>query len=198
MAKGNPKVQIEFFEKLGCMLSLGEPVRSAIAFLEDDIEDEEMKGAIEKIRNRIYEGTTLHESMDEDTFSPFIRKVIAAGEISGTLEKAIEIAAKECATMVDPVVKTQIEFFELLRHMLRAGVDILDALALLEDEEEDEEIKGIIGKTKRRISEGATLHESIDEETFGRFIRKMVAIGEESGKLEEAFEAVIKWLGGQL
>jgi type II secretory pathway component PulF len=94
MSRQNVKAQIEYFEKLSYMIKAGVNILEAFEILEDEIEDEEMKGAAKIIHDGVREGKRMSACMDEEIFSRFTRKTIEAGEVGGILDKTLFGIAK--------------------------------------------------------------------------------------------------------
>jgi type IV pilus assembly protein PilC len=74
--------------------------------------------------------------------------------------------------------------------MIGAGVTIIDAMAMLEEQTENKKLKKAIGGAKVEIGKGETLSVALSKypDVFPEIMWKMVAAGEASGKLEVAFE----------
>ncbi|SEN06445.1 type II secretion system F family protein [Lihuaxuella thermophila] len=76
-----------------------------------------------------------------------------------------------------------------LGSLLRAGVPILAALELMETLAPWEELRIRIKRMKQQLMQGASLHQSIaicSPDLFLPSLNRMVAIGEKSGRLDEA------------
>ena len=74
--------------------------------------------------------------------------------------------------------------------MINAGVTIVDALGMLEEQTENKKMAKAIGGAKNEIGKGETLSNALAKypDVFPDIMVKMVAAGEASGKLEVAFE----------
>lgn len=74
--------------------------------------------------------------------------------------------------------------------MINAGVTIIDALGMLEEQTENKKMAKAIGGAKTEIGKGETLSNALAKfpDVFPDIMVKMVAAGEASGKLEVAFE----------
>ena len=74
--------------------------------------------------------------------------------------------------------------------MITAGVTIIDALGMLEEQTENKKMAKAIGGAKNEIGKGETLSNALAKypDIFPDIMVKMVAAGEASGKLEVAFE----------
>lgn len=74
--------------------------------------------------------------------------------------------------------------------MINAGVTIIDALDMLQEQTENKTLAKAIGGAKAEIGKGETLSTALAKfpDVFPDIMVKMVAAGEASGKLEVAFE----------
>lgn len=74
--------------------------------------------------------------------------------------------------------------------MINAGVTIIDAMEMLEEQTENKKMAKAIGGAKNEIGKGETLSNALAKypDVFPDIMVKMVAAGESSGKLEVAFD----------
>lgn len=74
--------------------------------------------------------------------------------------------------------------------MINAGVTIIDALGMLEEQTENKKMAKAISGAKTEIGKGETLSNALAKfpDVFPDIMVKMVAAGEASGKLEVAFD----------
>lgn len=74
--------------------------------------------------------------------------------------------------------------------MINAGVTIIDAMDMLEEQTENKKMAKAIGGAKNEIGKGETLSSALAKypDVFPDIMVKMVAAGESSGKLEVAFD----------
>lgn len=81
-------------------------------------------------------------------------------------------------------------FCRQLVSMIGAGVTIIDALAMLEEQTENKKLSKAIGGARAEIEKGETLSRALSKfpDAFPDIMVKMVAAGEASGKLEVSFE----------
>lgn len=84
----------------------------------------------------------------------------------------------------------QMLYLKLLGIMLLARLPLLDALAVLRDMEEDEEMTKAIKKTMSSLAGAAAFYESLDEAFLDPFIRDTVAFATGLG---EAIETITNW-----
>jgi type IV pilus assembly protein PilC len=81
-------------------------------------------------------------------------------------------------------------FCRQLVSMVSAGVTIIDAMGMLEEQTENKTLARAIGGAKTEIGKGETLASALAKypKVFPDIMVKMVAAGEASGKLDVAFE----------
>lgn len=78
--------------------------------------------------------------------------------------------------------------------LVHAGVMMGDALALLSEGSEGEGEKALLAAMARRVDGGATLSEAMEEsEAFPGYAVGLVAVGEQSGRTEEALGALAEY-----
>ena len=82
-------------------------------------------------------------------------------------------------------------FCTSLGYMLHAGIPNADALNLLAKGEKRQKYKTIFTQMAEKADYGATVSEVIKEtDCFDEYIGRMIAVGEQTGKTEDALEAV--------
>jgi type IV pilus assembly protein PilC len=76
--------------------------------------------------------------------------------------------------------------------LISSGMPMLRALATLEEQTEDPEIKVAIDAVRREVEAGASLAQAMERSprVFDRLYRAMVRAGEQSGRLEESLDRV--------
>lgn len=90
----------------------------------------------------------------------------------------------------------KIFFAKHLSVLLRAGVSLIEAFEIIASETASARLKGIVRNLINAINNGSTLSNALRRhpKAFSRMFIHVVAVGEESGKLEENLE----YLAGQL
>lgn len=87
--------KITFARNLGSMIVAGLSMSRALAVMERQTKNKELKRILVSLQNSINEGKTLSEAMGnfEKVFSPIFISMVAAGEQSGTLADALKVVA---------------------------------------------------------------------------------------------------------
>lgn len=119
-----------------------------------------------------------HEIIRRDRLTPVEVKK------AGLLDKDIDIGIGGKIKPRDLSV-----FCRQIVSMLQAGVTIMDALAMLEDQTENKKLAAAIGGAQTEIGKGETLGNAIAKfpDVFPDVMVEMVTAGEASGKLDMAF-----------
>lgn len=105
---------------------------------------------------------------------------------AGALEKDIKIGGSKKVKNKDLSV-----FCRQFVSMINAGVTIVDALGMLEEQTTNKRLVQAIHDTKQSVQQGHTLSESMEAqgpEVFPTMLINMVAAGEVSGKVEKSME----------
>ena len=77
--------------------------------------------------------------------------------------------------------------------LLHAGVGVADGLALLAQEEPDHHQKQLLNLLSLRMDEGCTLAQAMEEQgCFPDYVTGLLAVGEQSGRTEEALSALAR------
>lgn len=89
-----------------------------------------------------------------------------------------------------------IQLFMHLEQMQGAGVPLLDALADIRDTTENTALRDIMSDIYRDVSEGNSLSEAMaaHPKIFGNLYISLVASGEETGDMTEAYRQLIKYM----
>lgn len=145
------------------------------SYLVIDSKGKESKGSIDA------EHQELAESMLKD--SGF---TILSIKEAGALEKDIRIGGGKKVKSKDLSV-----FCRQFVSMVEAGVTIVDALGMLEEQTSNKRLCEAIHDTRQNVQQGHTLSESMaaqGPEVFPTMLVNMVAAGEVSGKVEKSME----------
>lgn len=89
--------KINFARNLGSMITAGLSMSRALAVMERQTRNKEMKKILASLQTSISEGKTLSDSMRsyKNVFSPIFISMVAAGEQSGTLADSLRIVAMQ-------------------------------------------------------------------------------------------------------
>ncbi|GAB4181757.1 MAG: type II secretion system F family protein [Wenzhouxiangellaceae bacterium] len=87
-----PRIIGEFTHNLAVLLGAGLPLDRALQVLIDLADDGRMQRLVEKIRDRVREGGSLSDALEEQhgVFSRLYVNMVRAGEIGGSLEQTLE------------------------------------------------------------------------------------------------------------
>lgn len=87
----NIKEKVVFFRLLSVMINAGLPIVKALRTLANQTENKKLKRILEEVTERVEEGSGFSKALSEyrDVFTEAERGVIAAGEASGQLNKAL-------------------------------------------------------------------------------------------------------------
>ena len=83
-------------QQLATLLSAGLPLDRSLGILAELAENERVQETVEKIRNRVREGVSLSEALEErhGVFSRFYINMVRAGEIGGSLDQTLSRMAE--------------------------------------------------------------------------------------------------------
>ena len=89
-------------------------------------------------------------------------------------------------------IMQKILFVSHLKTMVKAGLSLIDALRILNEEIENKKLKRVIGEIKEGVESGAQLSEVLIKypKIFPSIYVSMIAAGETAGKMETALEQV--------
>jgi general secretion pathway protein F len=78
--------------QLATLVGAGIPLVESVSALIEQVEKEELAKALAQIRDRLNEGTSLAKALEShpNLFPPIYTNMVAAGEVSGTLETVLE------------------------------------------------------------------------------------------------------------
>jgi type IV pilus assembly protein PilC len=91
----NHRALAVFSRQFATLIAAGMPMLRSLYTLEDQTQDEMLKGAIVSLREDVEAGSSVAEAMERQpgVFDPLYRSVVRAGEGSGRLEDALERVA---------------------------------------------------------------------------------------------------------
>ncbi len=90
-----------FARQFATLVSSGMPMLRSLYTLEDQTEDERLKGAIAEVRQDVEAGSSLADAMERrpQVFDPLFRAMVRSGESSGRLEEALDRVAYQLEKM---------------------------------------------------------------------------------------------------
>lgn len=89
-----------------------------------------------------------------------------------------------------------LQLFLHLKHLTGAGVPLVESLTDVRDSIDQRRLRDIVTDILRDVTEGKTLSEAFQAhpETFGPVFHALLAAGEASGELTEAFDQIVRHL----
>jgi type IV pilus assembly protein PilC len=136
-------------------------------------------------------GVEKKGNIEADSIESVYGKIKAEGLTPVDVQKA-NLFNKELDINIGGGVKPRdmSVFCRQLVSMLDAGVTIIDAVGMLEEQTENKMLKKALTGVKQEIGKGETLSSALANhpKVFPDIMVKMVAAGEASGKMEVAFE----------
>ena len=120
----------------------------------------------------------------------------AGGEEGGLLSKEVDIKATFARVKLTEVA-------EITRHLAtlaRAGVPIVDGLAAIIEQIENDRFKSILSDVRQSVTEGASMADALNQhpKVFSRLYVNMVRAGESSGTLDVVFTRLADFIEGQV
>lgn len=93
-------------------------------------------------------------------------------------------------------IRDLIQLFLHMEQMQSAGVPLLDALGDIRDTTEHDRLRDIMSEIYRDVSDGSSLSEALGQhpKTFPNLYISLIASGEETGNLTDAYLQLIKYL----
>jgi type IV pilus assembly protein PilC len=90
-----------FARQFATLVSSGMPMLRSLYTLEDQTEDERLRGAIGEVRQDVEAGSSLADAMERrpQIFDPLFRAMVRSGESSGRLEEALDRVAYQLEKM---------------------------------------------------------------------------------------------------
>jgi type IV pilus assembly protein PilC len=90
-----------FARQFATLVASGMPMLRSLYTLEDQTEDERLKGAIEGVRQDVEAGSSLADAMERrpQIFDPLFRAMVRSGESSGRLDEALDRVAYQLEKM---------------------------------------------------------------------------------------------------
>ena len=125
----------------------------------------------------------LYQRLRENGLELISAKASTAGRFSGLITAPVRN-------------RDILQLFLHLQHLTGAGVPLVESLTDLRDAIEQRRLRDIVTEILRDVSEGRSLSEAFQAhpETFGPVFHALLAAGEASGNLTEAFQQIVRHL----
>ncbi len=129
--------------------------------------------------------TDLYQQLQQTGLMLLDSKVVKAGSVGAAMARGINAREK-------------IQFFVHLEQLQAAGVPLIDALTDVRDSTETPRLRDLTTTILNDVTEGTPLSQAFEKHPriFGELYSALIAAGEESGKLTEAFQHLtkhVKW-----
>lgn len=140
-------------------------------------------------------GKTVRSTIIADTENAALKELKATGHIIVEIGPASSLAAKAAESGSKGGKKKKVKVKELavfcrqLVSILEAGVAVIEALAMLEEQTENETMRGALEGCRKSIEQGETFSESMKAypKVFPPMLVTLVNAGEASGSMETSF-----------
>ena len=121
------------------------------------------------------------------------KAMVATGSKAGSREVNLSFLSKI-------PLQTVSEMTRQLSTLLRAGVPVVDSLAAIVEQTEDERLARVMAQVRRSVNEGGALHNALREhpKVFPNLYANMVQAGESSGTLELVFQRLASFIESQV
>ncbi|MDD4954286.1 MAG: type II secretion system F family protein [Candidatus Omnitrophica bacterium] len=120
------------------------------------------------------------------------RKDLVVVSIEETQDKLVKVAAKDKKVKLDDLVI----FSRQLATMIDAGIPLVHSLAILSEQIENKELKGVVVSIRQDIEAGSNFCDALNKhpKVFSDLFINMVRAGEASGMLDEVLERLAAYL----
>src|SRR5437867_3512873 len=187
-------------QELSALVGSGLPLDRSLATLADLADNPELKRILTEVLHAVQGGKSLAEALGQHrAFPPLYVNMIRAGEIGGFLELVLErlVEYLERGQQLRDEVRSALTY-PLLRKMevaslartlgtlLKSGVPMLQALGIVKEVAGNQVIARSLGEVEVGVREGAGVAEPLARSgVFPPLAVQMIAVGEETGKLDE-------------
>ena len=140
------------------------------------------------------QGVYLTEYAEQGKGGKAKTAVVATGKkTTGSREVKLNFLTKIPLTTVAEMTRQ-------LSTLLRAGVPVVDALAAIVEQTEDERLTAVMAQVRRSVNEGAAMNQALREhpKVFPNIYCNMVKAGESSGTLELVFQRLADFIESQV
>jgi type IV pilus assembly protein PilC len=161
--------------------------------------EDELKALLEK-KKTIDEKVSLKKIVQQDfpglsaepAYKPVSQKEKIAGELKSIREKAIQGRYRFISSFL---VKDHdmLLFTRQFYYMITSGVPIAGAIKVLYENQENATLRSILRDIQRDVAAGTSITRAFSRfsEIFNPAYLAMIQIGEESGKLDQAFRSIL-------
>src|SRR2546430_1629589 len=164
-----------FARQLSTMLAAGIPLVQAFEIVGNGNDKAAMQRLILDVKADVEGGTSLHESLAKHPlhFDDLFVNLVEAGEHAGALE-----------SLLDKVATAR--YARTLSTMFSAGVPLVEALESVAGATGNIVYENAVLKMRDEVSTGQRLQRSMENTgLFPNMVNQMIAVGEESGSLDE-------------
>ncbi len=121
-----------FTRTLSILSASGVPLLEGLRISAQVIANRPMQAAVRDTTERVREGTSLHNALENSRlFPPMTIHLIASGEASGKLETMLERAAQNQEREIETIISVILGLFEPLLILVMGGVVLTIVLAIL-------------------------------------------------------------------
>src|SRR5947199_411023 len=168
-------------QQLATLVEAALPLDRALAIQEELAPNPRVKAIVGDLLNSVRGGSSLSEALAKHHPRPFSRlyiNMVRAGEKGGVLEVTLRRLAE--------FLESRAAFTGALGTMLKSGVPVMGALAVVGDMMTNQAIGRAIGRLADGVTRGGTIAAGMQAEgKFPALAVHMVRVGEETGRLEE-------------
>ncbi|NLK62549.1 MAG: type II secretion system F family protein [Fusobacteria bacterium] len=152
---------------------------------------------IYKYKARDRDGLAITGELDIENQDILARKLDEMGYILISAEEAEEEKSNDIFAKFKKVKSKQlVEFSVQMSTLIDAGITLVGALEVMEDQQEDILFKKIIRNIRKDILAGITFSQALEKEpkAFSKFYCSMIKAGEASGQLDMILNNLAKFL----
>ena len=149
---------------------------------------------IYKYKARDRDGLAITGELDIENQDILARKLDEMGYILISAEEAEEEKSNDIFAKFKKVKSKQlVEFSVQMSTLIDAGITLVGALEVMEDQQEDILFKKIIRNIRKDILAGITFSQALEKEpkAFSKFYCSMIKAGEASGQLDIDRKSVV-------
>src|SRR5436190_1873989 len=183
-------------QQLATLVEAGLPLDRALAIVEELAPHPRAKALVGDLLVTVRAGSSLSEALAKHHPRPFSRlyiNMVRAGEKGGVLEitlrrlaEFLEARAAFAEEILSALAYPVVIFTVALGTMLKSGVPVMGALAVVGDMMTNQAIGRAVARLSDDVKRGGTIAAGMQEQArFPALAIHMVRVGEETGRLEE-------------